>query len=74
MDFKPVFPNKNLFCQQSNKTYFSNINDKRTYFSELIEQNDGKLSKRAVEKEFSVLTEEEVNEIERNYELRMKEF
>ncbi|MBF4515069.1 Fic family protein [Flavobacterium sp. ANB] len=37
-----------------------------------LEQNDGKLSKRAVEKEFSVLTEEEVTEIERNYELRMK--
>jgi hypothetical protein len=64
---------KNLFCQQSDKTYFSNINHKRTCFSELIEQNDGKLSKRTTEKEFSVLTEEEVNEIERNYELRMKE-
>lgn len=37
-----------------------------------LEQNDGKLSKRAVEKEFSALTEEEVKEIERNYELRMK--
>jgi hypothetical protein len=37
-----------------------------------LEQNDGKLSKRAVEKEFSVLTEEEVKDIEDNYELRMK--
>ncbi|MCI9845273.1 Fic family protein [Flavobacterium pectinovorum] len=32
-----------------------------------LEQNDGKLSKRAIEKEFSVLTEEEIKEIERNY-------
>lgn len=37
-----------------------------------LEQNDGKLSKRAIEKEFSVLTEEEIKEIERNYELVMK--
>ncbi|PXY41687.1 cell filamentation protein Fic [Flavobacterium cheongpyeongense] len=37
-----------------------------------LEQNDGKLSKRAIEKEFSALTEEEIKEIERNYELRMK--
>lgn len=37
-----------------------------------LEQNEGKLSKRAIEKEFSILTEEEIKEIERNYELRMK--
>lgn len=37
-----------------------------------LEQNEGKLSKRAIEKEFFVLTEEEIKAIERNYELRMK--
>lgn len=37
-----------------------------------LEQNDGKLSKRAIEKEFSVLTEEEIKNIEDNYEIRMK--
>lgn len=37
-----------------------------------LEQNGGKFSKRAIEKEFSALTEEEIKEIERNYELRMK--
>ncbi len=36
-----------------------------------LEQNQGKLSKRAIEKEFSVLTEFEIKEIERNYELLM---
>lgn len=33
-----------------------------------LDQNNGKLSKRALEKEFSVLTEEEVKEIEENYQ------
>ena len=33
-----------------------------------LEQNNGKLSKRAIEKEFEGLTEEEVKEIELNYE------
>ncbi|MCV9929977.1 Fic family protein [Flavobacterium sp. LS1R49] len=37
-----------------------------------LEQNNGKFSKRAIEKEFSLLTEEEINEIEYNYNLRMK--
>jgi len=37
-----------------------------------LEQNGGKFSKRALEKEFSALTEEEIKDIERNYELRMK--
>lgn len=32
-----------------------------------LEQNNGKLSKRALEKEFSVLTDDEVKEIEDNY-------
>ncbi|KFF06318.1 Fic family protein [Flavobacterium reichenbachii] len=34
-----------------------------------LEQNNGKLSKRALEKEFSALTEEEVKEIEEHYQL-----
>lgn len=34
-----------------------------------LEQNDGNLSKRALEKEFSVLTAEEVKEIEKHYQL-----
>lgn len=34
-----------------------------------LEQNNGKLSKRALEKEFSVLTEKEVKEIEEHYQL-----
>jgi Fic family protein len=34
-----------------------------------LDQNNGKLSKRALEKEFSVLTEEEVKEIEEHYQL-----
>ena len=33
-----------------------------------LDQNNGKLSKRALEKEFSVLTEEEVKEIEEHYQ------
>jgi hypothetical protein len=33
-----------------------------------LEQNNGKLSKRAIEKEFSELTEEEVKEIEEHYQ------
>ena len=37
-----------------------------------LEQNNGSLSKRAKEKEFDTLTDEEVKEIEDNYELRMK--
>ncbi|HEX8015645.1 MAG TPA: Fic family protein [Flavobacterium sp.] len=37
-----------------------------------LEQNNGRLSKRAIEKEFSVLTEEEIKNIEDNYEIRMK--
>jgi Fic family protein len=37
-----------------------------------LEQNNGKLSKRAIEKEFSVLTKEEIKNIEDNYEMRMK--
>lgn len=37
-----------------------------------LEQNNGKLSKRAIEKEFSALTAEEIKEIEHNYELRMQ--
>jgi Fic family protein len=37
-----------------------------------LEQNNGKFSKRAIEKEFSLLTEEEIKEIEYNYDLRMK--
>ncbi|SNA88642.1 hypothetical protein FI146_990027 [Flavobacterium psychrophilum] len=32
-----------------------------------LEQNNGKLSKRALEKEFSELNEDEVKEIEENY-------
>lgn len=34
-----------------------------------LEQNNGKLSKRALEKEFSALTEDEVKEIEKNYNI-----
>jgi len=34
-----------------------------------LDQNNGKLSKRALEKEFSALTEEEVKEIEEHYQL-----
>jgi len=34
-----------------------------------LEQNNGKLSKRAREKEFAALTDDEIKEIERNYEL-----
>lgn len=34
-----------------------------------LDQNGGKLSKRALEKEFSALTEEEVKEIEQHYQL-----
>ncbi|MNP95795.1 Fic/DOC family protein [compost metagenome] len=34
-----------------------------------LDQNNGKLSKRALEKEFSVLTEKEVKEIEEHYQL-----
>jgi hypothetical protein len=37
-----------------------------------LEQNNGRLSKRAIEKEFSVLTEEEIKNIEDSYEIRMK--
>jgi hypothetical protein len=37
-----------------------------------LEQNGGKFSKRAREKEFEVLTEMEVFEIEKNFELIMK--
>jgi hypothetical protein len=33
-----------------------------------LEQNNGKLSKRAIEKEFSELTEEEIKEIEAHYQ------
>ena len=34
-----------------------------------LDQNNGKLSKRALEKEFSALTEEETKEIEEHYQL-----
>jgi hypothetical protein len=34
-----------------------------------LEQNDGSLSKRAKEKEFALLTDEEVKEIEENYQV-----
>ncbi|MNT45061.1 hypothetical protein D3C72_1816190 [compost metagenome] len=34
-----------------------------------LDQNNGKLSKRALEKEFSVLNEKEVKEIEEHYQL-----
>lgn len=37
-----------------------------------LEQNNGKFSKRAIEKEFSELTAEEIKDIERNFELLMK--
>ena len=33
-----------------------------------LEHNNGKLSKRAIEKEFSELTEEEIKEIEAHYQ------
>ncbi|WP_306350654.1 Fic family protein [Flavobacterium sp. '19STA2R22 D10 B1'] len=38
-----------------------------------LDQNNGKLSKRAIEKEFSKLTEEEIEEIESNYKKIMLE-
>jgi hypothetical protein len=34
-----------------------------------LEQNDGSLSKRAKEKEFASLTDQEVKEIEENYQV-----
>jgi hypothetical protein len=34
-----------------------------------LEQNDGSLSKRAKEKEFALLIDEEVKEIEENYQV-----
>ena len=37
-----------------------------------LEQNEGKLSKRARENEFSALNDEEVLDIEENFELLMK--
>ena len=66
--------------------YLIKYNDFKTYINEqfempdkkiallvhFLEQNNGKISKRAIKKEFSLLTNSEIVQIERNYNLIME--
>lgn len=75
---KNVIPNEVEYLQKYDdmKNYLDNMFEMPDKMVALLirflEQNNGSLSKRAKEKEFNTLTEQEVKDIEINYELRMK--
>jgi len=69
-----VIPNEVDYLQKYDemKNYLDDVfempNKEVALLIRFLEQNNGKLSKRAIEKEFSELTEEEVKEIEEHYQ------